>query len=104
EAVSAQIHGHVRVAEGPQPAVDRVGDIGLERARDLVAPELDPGNRVVMADAEHAEAEIAQDALGRLDGPELLLRDLRVIGNARRQARRRGLVPRLEPGAAGRAP
>src|SRR5262249_56387163 len=53
-----------------------------------------------MADAEHAEAELAQDALGRFDGPELRLRDLRVIGNTRRQARRRGLVPRLESGAA----
>src|SRR5262249_26296595 len=69
--------------------------------RDLVAPELDPRNRVVMADAEHAEAEIADHALGRLDRPELLLRDLRVIGNPRRQARRRGLVPRFEARAPG---
>ena len=59
ETIAAQIDGDVLVAERPQLAIDRVGDVGLERPGNLVTSELDPGDRVVMADPEHTEPEIA---------------------------------------------
>ena len=65
----------VLVADRAQLAVDRVGHLRLERARHLVAPDLEPRHRVVMPHAADAEAEIAQDVLGALDHPQLLVGD-----------------------------
>ena len=53
-----------------------------------------------MPHAKDAEAESADRLFGALDGPELFVGDLGVIRNARREARRRRLVPRRQPGAA----
>ena len=83
-----------------QLAVDRVGDLRLERARHLVAADLEPGDSVVMPDAADAEAKVAQHVLGPLDHPELVFRDLREVRNARRQTSRRGLVPGRQAGLA----
>ena len=52
-----------------------------------------------MADAAHAKSQRAQCVLGALDRAQLFRRDLRVIGNARRQTGRRRLVPRAKAGA-----
>ena len=48
-----------------QRADDRGGDLGLERARHLVAADLDARELVVVADAADAEAERAQRLFGR---------------------------------------
>ena len=53
-----------------------------------------------MADAAHAESEAAQRLFGALDHPQLLVGDFGVVRNARRQARRRRLVPGRQAGAA----
>ena len=77
EAVSSEIDGHVLVAERAQLSIDRVGDRRFERAGNLVASELEPRDRVVMAHPEHPEAEIVQHALGALDLPQLFVGDFR---------------------------
>src|SRR5262245_46232079 len=53
-----------------------------------------------MADAEDAEAEPADRLLGALDLAQLLVGDLGVVRNPRRQAGRRRFVPRRQAGLA----
>ena len=101
EPIALQIDRDVRVSDRAQLAVDRVGHLRLERARHLVAPDLEPRDRVVVTHAADAEPEVAQHRLGALDRPQLLVGDFAVVRNPRRQARRRRLVPRRQPGAPG---
>ena len=55
-----------------------------------------------MADAAHPKSHRAQRFLGPLDRAQLFRRDFRMIGDARRQTRRRGLVPRAKACATGK--
>ena len=100
ETIAAQVDRDVLVAERPQLAVDGVGDVGLQRACHLVAPDLEAGDCVVMPHAADAEPEIAQDRLGALDRPQLLFRHLAEVRNARRQARGGRLIPGGQSGFA----
>ena len=67
------------------------------RAADPRAP-LDARQRVVMTHAADAEPERVQRVFAALDLPQLLRRHFVMIRNARRQARRRRLVPHGQPG------
>ena len=58
EPVAPQIDGHMRVAECPSARVDGFGRRGLDRASDLIAPELEPRNGVVMSNAANTESEL----------------------------------------------
>src|SRR5438093_10079198 len=51
EPVSAQVHGHMSIPDRAELAIDRLGGRGLQRARDLVASELETRDRVVVPDA-----------------------------------------------------
>src|SRR4029079_17392755 len=82
ETVSAQIDGHVRVADRPELAIDDTGKLRIECARHLLAPQFEPRNRVVMADAADAEPEIAEDRFGALDHAQLLVGDFAEIRDA----------------------
>ena len=62
--------------------------------------ELDARDLAVMADAEHAKAERAHGVFRLLDDLQLFLGHFREVRNARRQTRRRRLVPRRQAGLA----
>src|SRR5215210_5679231 len=94
QAVPSQVDRDVCVAYRPQLAVDRFRNLRLESTPHLVGPELYPGNRIVMAYAADAKAQIAQHRLGVLDHAQLLARHLTEVWNTRREARRGRLVPR----------
>src|SRR3954451_7698341 len=85
EAVAAQVDGDVLIAERAQLAIDRFGDLGVERAGNLVSPELDPRDRVVVAHTEDSKSVTVQHALGRFDRTKLLVGDLCVVRNPRRE-------------------
>ena len=103
EAVAAQIDAS-RAGSRARAARDRSASATSgssargpsRRGRSRAAPSV----VAMMADAADAEAELAQDGLGLLDHPQLLVGDLAEVRNARRQARRRGLVPGRQAGAA----
>src|SRR5688572_3492147 len=58
--IPLQVDRDVLVAERAQLADDSLADLRVEGARQLVASDLEPRQRVVMADAADAEAEIAK--------------------------------------------
>ena len=63
EAIAAQVERHVAVAERAQRAVDRVGHVRLERARHLVAADLEPRDGIgvpVVPDATDAESRASR--------------------------------------------
>jgi hypothetical protein len=73
-------------------------DRRIERAGDLVGAELQAGKRVVVPHAADTEAHLAQRGLRLLHHPQLAVGDLGVVRNARRQAGRRGFIPRGHAG------
>src|SRR5512141_1118235 len=85
-AVSLYVHGDVEKAVLLEPPVDRLGDLRLEEARDLVRPHFDARHRVVDAHPELPEAEPPQHFLARLHAPQRLLVDRRSVWEARAAA------------------
>src|SRR5690606_25925581 len=85
-------------AELAQRRLDAGGPVVLEEARHLVTRELDARHVAVVPDAQDAEAEVAQDRFGALDGPELLVGDFGEVRDARREAGRGGFVPGRQAG------
>src|SRR6185436_7413647 len=83
----------MRVAERAEFRVDRFCHAGLECARDFIPAKLEPRDGVVMTDPADTESEIVQDCLCALDQPEFLVGDFAEVRDARRQTRRRGLIP-----------
>src|SRR3954470_10600879 len=69
--VSLQIQGHVLIADRAKLARNGLRHLRIDRARQLVAPDLDPRQRLVMAHAADAEPELAQHGLGALDHAQL---------------------------------
>src|SRR5688572_22585567 len=98
--ISPQVDRDVLIADVRQLTDDLLPHAGLERARQLVDADLEAGQRVVMAHAAHPEAERPERRLGALDHAQLLASYLRMVRNARRETRRRRLVPGRQSGAA----
>src|SRR6187401_1772369 len=61
QAISAKFDRDVPIPDGAQLAIDCLGGRRVQGAGDLVAPELQPRDGVVMAHAADPEAEVAQD-------------------------------------------
>src|SRR6188768_1221955 len=97
-AIPLQIDRHLAVADAAERADHAIADRRIERASDLVGAELQPGERVVVAHAADAEADVAQRGLRLLHHPQLAVGDLGVVRDARRQAGRRGFIPRSHAG------
>src|SRR5688500_4433684 len=72
QTVPAQVNRHMRVPERPQLTVDRSGGFRLHGAGDLILPQLESRDRVVMADTADPETHIPQHRLGGFDRSELL--------------------------------
>src|SRR5687768_11496607 len=85
--ISLQVDRDVLIADVGQLADDLVPHVGLERARKLVASDLQTCKPIVMAHAAYAETERTEEVFGALDHAELLAGDLGMIRNARREAR-----------------
>src|SRR5204862_2982754 len=84
-AIPLQIEADETVPDGLQLADDRRCHLLVERARHLVARQLDARDLVVMADAEDAESEAAERLLGAFDGAQLLAGHLMMVGDPRRE-------------------
>src|SRR5512141_1151401 len=95
-AVSLYVHGDVKKAVLLEPRVDRLGDLRLEEARDLVRPHFDARHRVVDAHPELPEAEPPQHLLARFHAPPRLLVDRRSVRETRGETGERSPVRRRE--------
>src|SRR5262245_40871140 len=69
--VALQIDGHISKANLFELTHDMRPDFGIERPRELVAPNLDASQIAVMPHATHTETEIAQSVFGGLDHAQL---------------------------------
>src|SRR5438045_2041011 len=94
EPVAAEIDRHVRVADRPETRIDLFSHRGLDGPGDLVAPKLEPRDRLVVAHTAYAEAQIVQHGFGALDHPEFLVRDFREVWNTGREACGCRFIPR----------
>jgi hypothetical protein len=61
----------VLVADGAKLADDSFANVGVERPVQFVRAELDTCERIVMANATHAETKIPQGSFRTLDHPQL---------------------------------
>ena len=94
ESIAARDRRDLLVAERAQLAIDGRCHIAARSAcANLVGPDLDARDGLVMPHAADPETEIAQHALGTLDHPQLGLGDLAEVRDPRRQAGGRRLVP-----------
>src|SRR5205823_11380063 len=93
---AGEVDGHVEIAELAEAGHDRLVAAVLPEARDLLDGDLEPRQPLVVAHAELAEAEGADELLGGVDLAELLGRDPVAVLEARRQAGERRLVPRRQ--------
>src|SRR5712692_4501825 len=98
---AGEVDGHVEVAELAKAGHDRLVAAVLPQARDLLDGDLEPRQPLVVTHAELAEAERADELLGRVDLAQLVRRDPIAVLEARREAGERGLVPRRQPELAG---
>src|SRR5262245_23748552 len=109
--ITLKIDGDVSVADGPYLLDDAGTNVGIERAREFFAgdfesrqrscrPALIRGRELVMTHPAYSKAQRSKDLLSPFDCAQLLAGDFGMVGNARRQACRRGLVPRAQAGAA----
>src|SRR5688572_4573887 len=108
--VPLEIDGHVLIADGTQLAHETLAGLGLERARQFVAADLEAGQcrraaaggaEIVVPDAAHTEPHRANRGFGALDDSQLLSGHFRVVRDARREAGRGWLIPRRQAGASG---
>src|SRR5438876_10034503 len=102
--IPLQIETDVSVANGLELADDRRRRVLLERARDLGARDFEARELVVMAHAEHAKPEPAKRIFRPLDRAELLVGNVVVIRNPRRQTGGGRFVPRRQAGPFGWRP
>ena len=91
-----QIDGHVEEPERLHLAQRAERTSGSTRRCDLRRRHLDARDRVVKADAALAKAEAVQRPLRSRHLAQRVQRDSRAVGEARRQARARRLVPRRQ--------
>src|SRR5262249_32774463 len=91
-----QVDRDVEVPELTEPPNDRLVTPALPQPRDLVQRNLETRQAIVMADAELAEAERAQEFLGGVDLPELLRSNAVAVLETRRETGERRLVPRRQ--------
>src|SRR5262245_12843560 len=91
---AGEVDRDIEVAELAQALDDGLAPIALPQSRYLGLIELEPGQPIVVAHAELAEAERAHERLGGVHLAQLLGRDPIAVLEARGQARERGLVPR----------
>src|SRR5258707_15076195 len=84
-AIAFEVEGDVEEAGGFEGGVDGGGHFGREGAREFVGGDFHAGEFVVKADAELAEAEIAEGGFGAVDESEALGRDFGAVRNARRK-------------------
>jgi hypothetical protein len=69
--IPLQIDRDVLVADGAKLADDSSTKVGIERPVQFVRAELDTCERIVMANAAHAETKIPQGSFRTLDHPQL---------------------------------
>jgi len=100
-AVAFEVEGDVEEAGGFEAGVDGGGHFGSEGAREFVGGDFDAGEFIVKANAELAEAEVAEGGFGAINEGEALGSDFGAVGKARSEAGGGRAVPRGEIGAAG---
>src|SRR5882724_12867581 len=71
-AVAFEVEGDVEEADGFEAGVDGGGHFGSEGAREFVWSDFDAGEFIVKANAELAEAELAESSFGAVDKGEAL--------------------------------
>src|SRR5262245_10700663 len=91
---AGEVDRDIEVPELAQALDDGLAPIALPEPRHLGLVDLEPGQPIVVAHAELAEAERAHERLGGVHLTQLLGRDPIAVLEARGQARERGLVPR----------
>jgi hypothetical protein len=103
-AVALEVEGDVEEADGFEAGVDGGGHFRCERAGEFVGRDFDASEFVVEADAELAEAEVAEGGFGTVDEREAFGRDFGAVGKARSETSGGGTVPCGEIRAAGEFP
>src|SRR5689334_14966800 len=107
-AVTTRIDRHVLVSQRTQLVHQPIVKLGLQRTRELIASDLEPGERLcaagrgfelVVPDATHAKAERSHERFGSFDDPKFLSGDFGVVRDPRRQTCRSRFIPRWKPGA-----
>jgi len=91
--IPLRINQDVLVAERAEFHDDVVAHVGFEGARQLVAADFQPRNGVVMPYTADAKAEATENALGAFDHAQLHRGDFGMVGDPRRQAGGRRLIP-----------
>src|SRR4029434_2950698 len=90
--IALEIDRHVLIADGAQLTNEALADLGLERARQFVATDLEPGERprtaagrteILEPVAPHTEPHRPNRRFSALDDLQFLCGDFRVIRNTR---------------------